>query len=304
MYITPYNLVKRFQNHLMKMIMKPFWGAVAGAAVSGLMQNRAAKKAASAQREAGELAYQRSLPGTTKGLFGEASYSGKDATLSLAPDLQAQYDRLMGRAGTTAEQVGKYSADPFAAQQQLYEQQRGLFAPQREKERLSREARLLAQGRLGTTGGAGEIEAAETAYGMQDLARQVGSFDQAQQMLTQLRAREAADIQQGLTLGQLPMEYAKLSQGMSSAISPAAQFAGQQAGQAAVGLGGTQAAFWSQLGQQQGTYNQQGYRTGSTPSTLGNMFSGIGGLFGGSGSTSTSALQQAGTNTSPTGGIG
>jgi hypothetical protein len=176
--------------------------------------------------------------------------------------------------------------------------------PQREKERLSREARLLAQGRLGTTGGAGEIEAAETAYGMQDLARQVGSFDQAQQMLTQLRAREAADIQQGLTLGQLPMEYAKLSQGMSSAISPAAQFAGQQAGQAAVGLGGTQAAFWSQLGQQQGTYNQQGYRTGSTPSTLGNMFSGIGGLFGGSGSTSISALQQAGTNTSPTGGIG
>jgi len=254
------------------------WAAVAGAVVSGYMQNKAAKKAASAQERAGELAYQRSLPGSTKGLFGEAKFDGKDATLELSPELQAQYERLMGRAGTTAEQVAAYSADPFEAQKQLYEQQRGLFEPQRAKERLSREARLLAQGRLGTTGGAGEIEAAETAYGMQDLARQVGAFDQAQGMINQLRAREAEDIKQSLILGELPLSYAQLSRGIASGVSPAAQFAGQQAGQAALGLGGTQAAFWSQLGQQGSTYNQQGYRTGSTDSQLGTIF---GGLFGG-----------------------
>lgn len=248
------------------------WGAVAAAAISGIMQNKAAKKAASAQTTAAELAYDRSLPGRTTGLFGTAGFSGKDATLDLSPDLQGVYDRLRGRADTVGEQISQYSADPFLTQKKLFEQQQKLFMPAREKERLSREARLLQQGKRFSTGGIDEIESAETSYGMQDLARQIAAFDQGQGMLSNLRAAEGQDMQKALLLGELPMQYANLSKGISGVTSPAAMFAGEQAGKAATGLGGTQAAFWSQLGQQKDVYNAQGVKTGTQQSPLASLF--------------------------------
>ncbi len=264
------------------------WAAVAAAAVSGMMQNRAAKKAASAQVKAGDLAYERSLPGNTSGLFGSADFSGKDATLALSPDLRGVYDRLRGRADEVGGQISQYSPDPFLTQKKLFEQQQKLFMPDRERERLSRNARLLQQGKRFSTGGIDEIESAETSYGMQDLARQFAAFEQGQGMLANLRAAEGQDMQKALLLGELPMQYANLSKGISSATSPAAMFAGEQAGQAATGLGGTQAAFWSQLGQQKDVYNAQGLKTGTQQSPFANMFSGLGGLFGGGSSANLS----------------
>ena len=38
------------------------WGAIASSLIGGIMTNRAAKKAAKQQRQAGEQAYQRSVP--------------------------------------------------------------------------------------------------------------------------------------------------------------------------------------------------------------------------------------------------
>jgi len=223
---------------------------VGSSLISGYGSNKAAKKTASAQRDAAQLQYQQSLPWSTTGLFGGATFDegGRTAELALSPELKAEYERLYGRAGATAEEVAALAGDPFTAQKKLYEQQKSLFAPQQEKERLAMESRLLSQGRLGTTGGAGQFGEVIERQQMQDLARQVQSMDQAQGLIDTLRAREAGDISQALTLGELPLRYAELGRGIGSGLSSAAQYGGQLRSQAAAGLGGSQAAFWDQLG--------------------------------------------------------
>jgi len=223
---------------------------VGSSLISGYGSNKAADKTASAQRDAAQLQYQQSLPWSTTGLFGGATFDegGRTAELALSPELKAEYERLYGRAGATAEEVAALAGDPFTAQKKLYEQQKSLFAPQQEKERLAMESRLLSQGRLGTTGGAGQFGEVIERQQMQDLARQVQSMDQAQGLIDTLRAREAGDISQALTLGELPLAYANLGRGIGTGMSPAAQYGGQLRSQAAAGLGGSQAAFWDQLG--------------------------------------------------------
>ena len=250
---------------------------VGSSLISGYGSNKAAKKTASAQRDAAQLQYQQSLPWSTTGLFGGATFDegGRTAELALSPELKAEYERLYGRAGATAEEVAALAGDPFTAQKKLYEQQKSLFAPQQEKERLAMESRLLSQGRLGTTGGAGQFGEVIERQQMQDLARQVQSMDQAQGLIDTLRAREAGDISQALTLGELPLRYAELGRGIGSGLSSAAQYGGQLRSQAAAGLGGSQAAFWDQLGgkvggmfQNQGTPVGGGSYWNPTPSTL------------------------------------
>ena len=250
---------------------------VGSSLISGYGSNKAAKKTASAQRDAAQLQYQQSLPWSTTGLFGGATFDegGRTAEMTLSPELQAHYDRLMGRAGTTAGEVESMMGDPFAMQQKLYQQQKGLFAPQQEEERLALENRLRAQGMLGATGGQQRMGSLLEAQQQQDLARQVQSMDQAQKMIDLYRGREAGDISQALTLGELPLAYANLGRGIGTGMSPAAQYGGQLRSQAAAGLGGSQAAFWDQLGgkvggmfQNQGTPVGGGAYWNPTPSTL------------------------------------
>ena len=63
-----------------------------------------------------------------------------------------------------------------------------------------------------------------------------------------MRQRQMADQQAALGIGNIPMQYAQLGMNLGQAISPGAQFAGNQAAGAAVGLGGVQSGMWSQLG--------------------------------------------------------
>jgi len=238
--------------------------AVGSSLISGYGSNKAADKTAGAQRDAAQLQYQQSLPWSTTGLFGGATFDEDDRTaqLTLSPELQAEYERLYGRAGATAEEVAALAGDPFTAQKKLYEQQKSLFAPQQEKERLAMESRLLSQGRLGTTGGAGQFGEVIERQQMQDLARQVQSMDQAQGLIDTLRAREAGDISQALTLGELPLAYANLGRGIGTGMSPAAQYGAKLRSQGALNVADTQSAFWSQLGKDVGSRDWGGLFSG------------------------------------------
>ena len=222
-----------------------------GSIISGLGARSAAKRNAAAQDRAAQLAYEQSLPWSTSGMFGSATFDedGRTAEMTLSPELQAHYDRLFGRAGATAEQVEAMSGDPFAMQQKLYEQQKGLFAPQQERERLAMENRLRAQGMLGATGGQMRMGTLLESQQMQDLARQVQSMEQAQQLIDDYRDREAGDISDALNLGELPLAYANLGRGIGTGTSPAATYgAGLRSGAAKTSAGAT-ANFWGQLGQ-------------------------------------------------------
>ena len=169
--------------------------------------------------------YQKALPWDVSGQFGGIKYDreGKAVSTELSEPWQQQMDRLMGRATTTGEQISKYSADPMIAQQQLYEQQQALFAPEQERQRLSQEARLLAQGRLGTTGGAGQMQALLEAQGMQNLQRQYGAFDKSMDMGTTMREWEESDIAQSTDIGKLPQDYLQMAKSGSVTSDPYAK---------------------------------------------------------------------------------
>ena len=217
------------------------WGAIASSLIGGIMTNRAAKKTAEAQRQAGEQAYQRSLPRNVSGLFGSFGYDEQGgSTMALSGDLQAQYDALMGRAGATASQI--QDLDPMALQQQLYNQQLGLVAPEQERQLLAQESRLLQQGRLGSTGGAGQMQALQ---GAQRLGLLSNSYATAQGTLDSMRQREMMDRQAALAIGNLPMNYANTSAQMAGLMGAGAQYAGNAQQEAALGLGGASSNFWA-----------------------------------------------------------
>ena len=204
-------------------------GSQLGGMIGGSLDGKGAVKGAKGLQSdiAGmsEAQYQRALPWDASGEFGSIKYDrdGKAVSSSLSAPWQSQLDRLLGRATTTGEQISKYSADPMIAQQQLYEQQQALFAPEQERQRLSQEARLLAQGRLGTTGGAGQMQALLEAQGMQNLQRQYGAFDKSMDMGTTMRKWEESDIAQSTDIGKLPQDYLQMAKSGSVTSDPYAK---------------------------------------------------------------------------------
>lgn len=242
------------------------WGAIIG----GLMASRSAKKAASGQRAAADLAYERSLPWNTSGMFGSASFDRdtREASFDLSPEMQAEYDRYMGRAGQTSEALSALESDPMGAASQYAEQMKGLYRPQQEADRLGLENRLLAQGMLGSTGGGARTGALLGAQQQKDLAVEANAVQQAQQMIDLLRGRESADFAQAVGIGSMPMEYGKYGQGLGSGMSNAALGAAGLQSDAATGLAGTQAASWAELAKPRPTYGSNGNINGYGPSSL------------------------------------
>lgn len=92
--------------------------------------------------------------------------------------------------------VGASEQDLQALAQGKTELLRGMLAPEQEQKRKALEARLLAQGRLGSTGGAEQQAALERAIGQQDLQAQLAGLELAQ-------AERQQQYQMGLGLAEL-----------------------------------------------------------------------------------------------------
>jgi len=93
----------------------------------------------------------------------------------------AQGATAAGQAGLGFLQQAQQ--DPFAMQQQLFQQQNQILAPLQEQQRLAQESRLFSQGRLGSQGtlsGSAEQEALFRAQGAETQGLLNASFDQGQ----------------------------------------------------------------------------------------------------------------------------
>ena len=243
-----------------------------------------AQQSSAEQRQAAQLAYERSLPWSTGGLFGAAAFDPKTRTAiqTLSPELRAQYDAYLKQAPTHAQYIPEARADfekqrgyaaelegdVYGAGKKFYEMQKALYAPQQEKDRLTQEARLLAQGRLGSTGGAGEQEALRKAQGQVDLQAQYAGLDKAQQQIGMFRdrskegqaledmyrARQASDLAMVQSLGQLPTGYAQTGRGIGTGMSPIASTAAGMQNVASQGMADTSAAKWGGLATGIGNY--------------------------------------------------
>jgi len=217
-----------------------------GAGVS-LLGQRSARKAqgaasAAAERQA-ELAYKRSLPWDVKGDFGEAIFDegGRTLGMKLSAPWQSEYDVAMEGAKKQRGYISGFEGDPMAAGKTFYDMQKAIYAPEQEKDRLSLESRLLAQGMLGSTGGAGRMEALRKAQAMQDLEAQYAGLDKAQGYIDTYRGRSATDLGMAETIGQLPQKYAETGRGIGTGLGSIAGTAAKLSSTAAQARGQSQA---------------------------------------------------------------
>ena len=91
----------------------------------------AMEQSAEASNRAAELAYQRSLPWNTGGLFGAAAFDPKTrrAIQTLSPELKAQYDQYLKQSKTHGAYIPQAQAE-FARQRALAKSREGAFTKQ------------------------------------------------------------------------------------------------------------------------------------------------------------------------------
>jgi len=234
----------------------PDIGSAVLGVISSSKQNSSARRAEQAAKSEAELAYQRSLPWDVQGQFGEAQFDeeGRRLNMSLSEPWQQEYDLAMAGAGRQREFIEGMEADPMAAGQKFYEMNKALYAPEQEKARLTQENRLLAQGMLGSTGGASRIEALREAQGMQDLQAQYAGLDKAQGMIDTYRGRAATDLGMAETIGQLPQKYAETGRGIGTGMSSIAGIAGKMGSDAAQARAASTSSLWQGAAKQYGDW--------------------------------------------------
>jgi hypothetical protein len=100
------------------------------------------------QKQLMDKMYEMSAPYSTYGVTGSnvVDQDGKTITSSLSPELQAQYDALLGRAGMTADRVAQLSGNPQELQQAIYQEQQALLQPSQDQARAQLDEQQIARG--------------------------------------------------------------------------------------------------------------------------------------------------------------
>jgi len=159
----------------------------------------------------------------------------RTALLNLSPQLADIYQGALDRSGLFGGQAMQYAQmDPFEAADLFYQQEQPLVDKDRDLRRTDLETRLLAQGRLGGTGGAQEREALETAFEVADMGRRNEAFSRAQNLVGTLLSRETGDIGTATGLLNIPIQMANLGRGIGGDLGQlaASGLASRQAGEA------------------------------------------------------------------------
>lgn len=212
----------------------------------------AAQQEADAVRLAAANAEKAAVPWSVGSLGGTAAFD-KDkqaAILGLSPELSDIYSGALSRAGLWGGQATALGADPFEAANTFYERQEPYYTAQEDRLRTNLETRQLAQGRLGTTGGAQQFGDLERGLAEAQTARRNQAFSQAQGLVESLLGRESADIGQAVGLLDVPLQMANVGQKVGGSLGQAAAY-GLQARQGAaqtLGMANAQSSMGSALG--------------------------------------------------------
>lgn len=208
------------------------FGDIVGAGLSFFGQREqasAARKAAETQaqaaRDAARAATDAATPYTVASLGGIAEFDPdkQAALLTLSPELGDIYQGGLARSGMFGTQAADYAfMDPFEAGEQFYQQMQPFFQEEEDKARTDLETRLLAQGRLGSTGGAEQQRALEEAIQKSRAQRRTTGFTQAQSLIDTLLGRERGDIAQSVGLLDVPIQQANVGRGVGGTVGAVA----------------------------------------------------------------------------------
>jgi len=166
--------------------------------------------------------------------FGSIGFEGDQAQVTLDPRYQAIVDQLLGgfqgvspslspeqlalggrateRGGAFLDQLG---ADPFDIAEKQFQRMEDILRPERERTRTATTEQLLAQGRLGSTGGARTQEALETGIEQSRRAGLAEAFGQAQGV--QAQQAQLAQQLSGFGLGIEQQQLQRMLQSLGSA---------------------------------------------------------------------------------------
>jgi len=213
----------------------------------GFLDSRNQRKdAKAAQQYAEEFAKSVEFkPWDVSGPLGGATFEDGSATTALSPEMQNQLTGLFSQASGYGDALAAY--DPAAAQQEMYQQQRSMFAPQQAQDRLAMENRLLAQGMLGSTGGAGRTQSLLEAQGQQDMAAQMNAWQQAQAQQQNLQQGQSQALGNIYNIGSSLSGLFGTGSGLGAEASRSA-YLGGDAVLGAKTMGDTGGFQWSNLG--------------------------------------------------------
>ena len=195
-----------------------------GASQSADAARAAAQAQADAMRANATAAEAAAQPWGVGSLGGTVGFDpdSRTALLNLSPELTNIYSGALGRSGLWGSQALALGADPFAAANTFYEQQQQYWDPKEDQLRTDLESRLLAQGRLGTTGGQRTLGELEESIGALQQARRNESMSQAQSLVNELLGRETSDIGQAVGLLNIPLQQANVGMGLGGQLGNAA----------------------------------------------------------------------------------
>lgn len=130
------------------------------------------------------------------------------ATTSLSPEMQAQVDQLL--SGATGAFTAANQFDPYAAADTLFSRMENILAGGRTRQQGQLESRLLAQGRLGSTGGMFDQQALNQAIEAQRAQNLNQSFGTAQAVQQGLFNQGIAGLNAAMGVQQMPLALANL----------------------------------------------------------------------------------------------
>ena len=255
------------------------WMQLAASVLGGMYANKQAKKAQGAANQQADWAYEQSRPQNYQGMFG--GYNTESGEY-LNEDMQARMDRYMSRSDATGAQIGNYSPEEYA--QNMYDMDLQMLNPELAQQSSAQEARLLAQGRLGTTGGAGAQGGMMQAQNMTRLGLRRDSYNKSQMQLDNMRRRQQEDATFGMGIGSLASGYGAQSLNFANQRGQNAWKAANMKSGAALGRAGANAGF---INSALGGFNSQGYGKDGKNNMWSQMEDSLGGMFGGGGGPST-----------------
>jgi|TARA_R110002051_G_scaffold30050_1_gene69633 hypothetical protein len=198
-------------------------------AIGGALASKGADKAAAenqaGQEGAAKYALDESMPWDVAGSLGGVKFDseGKVVGLGLSEDFQTQQKGFLTSADANRQYLQGLEGSPEDAAQRFYDQGMALRGPEQEVAREALDAQLANRGMLGSTGGAGQVAGLAQAQGNVNLQARQSSSDRVQDMIDRYRSRISGDVQGAASLGQMPLEYAKLGVDVGGMLSPAAQ---------------------------------------------------------------------------------
>tara|TARA_R110000824_G_scaffold59429_3_gene159573 strand:+ start:936 stop:1748 length:813 start_codon:yes stop_codon:yes gene_type:complete len=153
-------------------------------------------------------------PWSVGGLGGTATFDQDSRTIlqNLSPELQNIYEGALDRSGMWGGQATALGADPFKGADMFYNAQQEYLQDDEDQLRNNLETRMMAQGRMGTTGGSRQYGDLERSIGRGQAERRNAAFGQSQALIDSLLGREVADI--GLSTGLLEIPHGMAAQGM------------------------------------------------------------------------------------------